>query len=76
MKPIPAPSMVKAMIRYHAGVPVLMNTSMTLATEIAAPPMTRDGRVPRRPTSRPDTGELRASTAAMGRMSAPVMSAE
>ena len=67
---------MKAAMRYQAGVPLRISASKTPVTAIAAPPMTRGGRVPRRPTSRPDVGELSASTAAIGRMSAPVVSAE
>ena len=49
---------------------------MRPASETPAPPITRDGRVPRRPTSRPENGELSARTSAIGTRSAPVADAE
>ncbi len=54
--PAPSPNRKYAVSRYAAGVPGVILVSIRAATIIATAAASSDGRAPRRPTSRPESG--------------------
>ena len=65
--PKPMPYTVKITSSAHTGVVGVRNVSITEAAVIRMPEASSDGRLPYRPTSRPDSGEKNRAPMAIGR---------
>lgn len=65
--PNPMPYTAKITSSAHTGVVAVRNVSITDAAVINTPDTSSDGRAPKRPTSRPESGEKNRAPIAIGR---------
>ena len=63
----PMPKTAKMISSAHTGVDAVRTVSITDAAVISTPAASSDGRLPNRPTSRPDSGENTSAPMATGR---------
>ena len=63
----PMPNTAKTTSSCHTGVVAVSRVSITVAAVIRVPAISSDGRLPNRPTIRPDSGEKISAPTATGR---------